>query len=181
MKNNNYKYIIPAFISSFVIVVLFSGLVSSKNFSEQPEVSYLNIEGLKDIDGNYISFDSNFVVHFFATWCSYCKLDVDKFSNYKTPLKGKIVAVSLTDTNETLKNWLNKTNNYNDFYKISIPSGDSDLRKLNIKSYPQTFVIGKDGKVLYHARGELSNKIIEDEIIPKLSVFYRYDRQEPQK
>lgn len=176
MKNNNYKYIIPAFFSSFIIIVLFSGLISSKNFAEQSEVSFLNIQGLRDHEGHDVKFESNFVVHFFATWCSFCKSDIEKFSNYKTSLKGKLIAVSLTDTNETIENWLKKTNNYNDFYKISIPSGDSDLRKLNIRSYPQTFVIGKDGKVLYHARGELSNKIIEDEIIPKLSVLYRHDR-----
>lgn len=172
MKIANYKFLIPAVIASMLIGILLVALVSPKNSIDQADISSLNMSGIQDIYGSPVIINSTVVVHFFASWCVTCKADIEKFAKYGFKTKVPVIAISLTDTPSVLKTFLIKQKLKDVYFRISVPNGDSPLRKLNIKTYPQTFVIGKDGKVLYHAIGELSNKIIEDEILPKFGVLY---------
>ena len=172
MRITRKKYLIPLILASIVIGVLLAALIFPKNSNEQLEISNLDLNGIEDIYGSPISVKSTVVVHFFASWCTICKADMEKFAKYEFREKVPVIAISLTDTPSVLQTWLTKAKLREVYFRISVPNGNSPLRKLNIKTYPQTFVIGKDGKVLYHARGELSNKMIEDEILPKFGVLY---------
>lgn len=171
MNSLRFKLLVPVIISSIVIGIFASTLIFSNKTQDQQPIERLDLSDLKDIYGSDITVKSNVVVHFFASWCPSCKTDLVKFAEYDFKNKVPVIAVSLTDTPSVLQMWLTKAKLRDVYFRICVPSGNSELRKLNIKSYPQTFVIGKDGKVLYHANSVVSNKIIEDEILPKFGFF----------
>lgn len=171
MRIIKHKYLIPSILASMLIGVLLASILFPKSSTDQVEVSYLDISDIEDIYGSPVRVNSTVVVHFFASWCKICKSDMEKFAKYNFREKIPVIAISLTDTPTVLQTWLTKAKLREVYFRISVPSGKSPLRKMHIKTYPQTFVIGKDGKVLYHAKGELSNKMIEDEILPKFGIL----------
>jgi cytochrome c biogenesis protein CcmG/thiol:disulfide interchange protein DsbE len=106
------------------------------------------------------------ILNLWASWCVSCQAEHETMLNLKS--KGyKIYALDVADTPENAKKIIGK--NGNPFYKlISDPKREISI-SLGATGTPETFVIGKDGKVYFHERGMIDNETIEKQIIPILN------------
>lgn len=132
---------------------------------------------VKDLNGQPVNFAEYVtkgqitVVSFFATWCKPCLVELSNIDNvyaeWQEKYKMRLIAVSVDDSRTvakvkpyvTSKNWT---------YDV-LMDNNSDLRRaLNVTNPPTTFLLDKEGKIVYTHTGylegdefELEKKIAE--------------------
>lgn len=125
---------------------------------------------VKDINGqpvNFAEFANNgqiTIVSFWATWCKPCLVELVNIDNvyeeWQEKYKVRLIAVSVDDSRTapkvkplvTSKNWT---------YDVLIDI-NSDLRRaLNVTNPPTTFLIDKQGKIVYTHTGYLEGDELE--------------------
>ena len=134
---------------------------ASKRANAAPDFTVLDDEGnevkLSDYKGNPI------VLNFWATWCSYCKLEMPDFHEaYKKYPDVQFLMVNATDgmheTMSSAKEYINKENYQFDVFF------DTKLEAVNayyVTGFPSTFFIDKDGNLVTRGSGMLDMETIE--------------------
>jgi len=101
---------------------------------------------------------SNLLIHFWATWCSPCEVEFPELVEMIKLLKGntslKIVFVAIDDSPVKVEKFIKKIGL--NAIKDQIQSGQVLLLKDDIKDYrrfgtyklPETFLVGKDNKII---------------------------------
>lgn len=121
---------------------------------------------LTDSSGNEISISSLYgkpmVINFWATWCSYCKIEMPHFQKVYNELGNDVsfVMLNVTDgvreTREKAKKYFSD-NNYNMplFFDDSAKTG---VATLGITGYPTTLFIDSQGNIAAYAAGMISEE-----------------------
>ncbi len=96
------------------------------------------------------------LVNFWATWCAPCVVELPSLKRFAQHYDGKIrvIGVSL-DTSKTHAEILDflKKRELGDFAGYFDPKGDL-AAKLALRGIPTSFLIGKDGHILYRLEGD---------------------------
>lgn len=134
----------------FLILFILAGFVWAQNFSR--------IE-LNDLEGNNFKFSENLnvdatVVTFWATWCLPCQKEHPALQKLKEKYGDRlqIIAIS-TDSPRSMakvKSYA-RTHKY-DFVFLVDPDREA-ASELLVNEIPQTFVLDRSGKVVYHHTG----------------------------
>jgi peroxiredoxin len=160
-----------------ITLLLCFAAFANANDSDTAKSNSLPSVSVKDMNGqsvNFADFANNgqiTIVSFWATWCKPCLVELVNIDNvyeeWQEKYKVRLIAVSVDDSRTapkvkplvTSKNWT---------YDILIDI-NSDLRRaLNVTNPPTTFLIDKQGKIVYTHTGylevdelELEKKIAE--------------------
>jgi len=94
-----------------------------------------------------------YLLNFWATWCPPCRKEVPSMVKLYETFKDKgfeIVAVSVDQGDEVVKNFVaeNKMN-----FTVLWDKDSSISKQYNVFRYPETFIVGRDGKILQHLKG----------------------------
>jgi cytochrome c biogenesis protein CcmG/thiol:disulfide interchange protein DsbE len=163
----------------FTFILFCSALnqLSAKDDDTAKVASTLPAVSVKDLNGqnvNFAEFASNgqiTIVSFWATWCKPCLVELTNIDNvyeeWQKKYNVRLIAVSVDDSRTapkvkplvTSKNWT---------YDFLIDA-NSDLRRaLNVTNPPTTFLLDKNGKIVFTHTGylegdenELEHKIAE--------------------
>ena len=138
------------------IVVIFTTTVFSQTtdstISELPNISLKNIDGE---DVNFSEFGKNgkiTIISFWATWCKPCIRELknvsDLLDEWIEEYDVELVAVSVDDTRNIAKVKPFVSGRGWDFQVLLDPNGDLQ-RAMNVVNPPVTFLIDKDGKIIY--------------------------------
>jgi cytochrome c biogenesis protein CcmG/thiol:disulfide interchange protein DsbE len=153
LKNQNSSIKMKKFLLSVALVTLFSTWAYSQNLGEIT---------LKDINGNNVSLSKYtnsgkiVIFSFWATWCSPCKKELSNISelyeDWKSDYNIEVVAINIDDSRNQAK-----VKPYIDGqgweFPVLLDPNEQLKRTLNFQTVPYTFVLGKDGKVIYQHSG----------------------------
>lgn len=146
------------------LLLLFSTLSFSCDDDTTKVSSSLPSVMVKDLDGKPVNF-AEFagtgqitVVSFFATWCKPCLVELSNidavYEEWKTKYNMRLIAVSVDDS-RTLPKVKPMVVSKNWTYDFLVDM-NSDLRRaLNVTNPPTTFLMDKDGKIVYTHTGYL--------------------------
>ena len=154
-----------------IFVLLLSVSFSLQAQKSLPDVNVKTLEG-KSI--NIKSFAENnkiTVLSFWATWCSPCKRELDAiadiYPDWQDEYDMELVAVTIDDARALAKVKPMVASKGWEYTILSDANGDLQ-RALNFQTVPMTFLLDKDGNVVYTHSGynvgdelELEDKIRE--------------------
>jgi cytochrome c biogenesis protein CcmG, thiol:disulfide interchange protein DsbE len=149
--------------------VLTGELFSQENVWRVPDVE------IKDLKNNSVSastihnLDGPTIISFWATWCKPCILELntikDSYIDWQDETNVKLVAISIDDTRNIGKvGPMARGKGWE--YDIYIDA-NSDLRRaLNVNNVPHTFLLDKEGNIVWQHNGYASGD--EDELYKKV-------------
>jgi peroxiredoxin len=132
---------------------------------------------LKTLDGeavntaDFLKDGKITVVSFWATWCSPCKRELDAISDYyeewQEDYDVQLIAITIDNQRSLAK--VPATIETKGWEYIILSDANQDLmRKLNFQTIPQTFLLDREGNIVYTHNGynsgdefELEDHIIE--------------------
>lgn len=158
------------FLTFAVGLIAMSFTVLDKKF---PALKLKNLDG-KEVDLN-ASFSKNklTVVSYWATWCSPCKKELDAMNElYPSWQKDGIEVIAITiDDIQQLNKVKPLAQQKKWKYTLLSDANKESMRTLNFQSIPQTFVVDKNGNILYTHSGYVAGD--EFELEKKLKSFLK--------
>ena len=109
------------------------------------------------LKGNYT------LINFFASWCTPCRAEHHLFFKIQKEIPELfILGFSHKDDLGDSKKYLEEEGNPYSF--VGIDRDGKIAFDFGVFGLPETFIINKDGKIIYKHTGPLTKKIVEDEI-----------------
>lgn len=155
-----------ACVMLLLLVFCFKGLfinqhvLTSKFINKAvPEIYGQNLSGqqinLKNIKGPYL-------LNVFASWCSSCKYE----HNYWLELSGKykLIGIAYKNSKADLKAWLDLYGN--PYENIILDYHGKQSMQIGVYGTPETFLVGKDGKIKYRHVGSMSEDVWRNKFLP---------------
>ena len=103
------------------------------------------------------------LINFFASWCTPCRAEHHLFFEIKKEIPELfILGFSHKDDLDDSKNYLEEEGNPYTF--VGIDRDGKIAFDFGVFGLPETFIINKNGEIIYKHTGPLTKKIIEDEI-----------------
>ena len=128
-----------------------------------PPFSSINLYDEKEVflsdslKGNYT------LINFFASWCTPCRAEHHLFFKVKKEIPELyILGFSHKDDLDDSKKYLEEEGNPYSF--VGIDRDGKIAFDFGVFGLPETFIINKNGEIIYKHTGPLTKKIIEDEI-----------------
>jgi len=91
--------------------------------------------------------DSVSIVHFFSSWCVYCRVEFPYIIELKAQSKLPIIGIAYKDTQEQIVPWLDHMGN--PFKEVIYDESAKLAYQMGVTSIPQTFVVNQKGKIIY--------------------------------
>jgi len=121
---------------------------------------------LMDLDGNEISLsDFNgkvLILNFWATWCPPCREEIPDFVEVYNEYESKDVQF-IGVSNEDISTLRSFVEDYNINYPILIDNANV-ASKWGINAIPTTFMLDRDGKVIFKNIGMMTREQLENNI-----------------
>jgi thiol-disulfide isomerase/thioredoxin len=128
-------------------------------------------------DKDYLK-DKVTVINFWATWCAACKIElvemVEKFEALTTNPAFQLAFISVDKDAKKAQAWV-RGSGVKDADKVLksvfIDSEFKTAEKLELESFPMTFIVGKDGKILEVVNGFKEGKGQTEALVKKVQTF----------
>ena len=132
----------------------------SKNLPNFSSIGLYNNEEIlmsENLKGKYT------LINFFASWCTPCRAEHHLFFKIKKEIPELyILGFSHKDDLNDSKKYLEEEGNPYSF--VGIDRDGKIAFDFGVFGLPETFIINKDGEIIFKHTGPLTKKIIEDEI-----------------
>jgi thiol-disulfide isomerase/thioredoxin len=152
---------------------IFSFLIITSLFSCQNKASFRDGLAITTLDGEEIELneydDKVIFLNLWATWCAPCIKEMPSIEALSKKFEGKVEFILASNEEiEKIVQFKNKKPFDLDYFKIQ-----NSPESLGVYALPATFIIGKDGNIVFEEKGsrdwnseestELINKILKDE------------------
>jgi cytochrome c biogenesis protein CcmG, thiol:disulfide interchange protein DsbE len=155
-----------------VLLLLSSSFVAFAQNKTFPEAKIKALDGSEvDLKDTY-SKNSYTLISFWATWCGPCKRELDAISelyqSWKTQYGLEVIAVSMDDVRGLAKvPVMVKSKGWE--FKVFSDVNSSLSQMLNFKSIPQSYLVDKNGTILYaHSGYSPGDEFEVEDIIKKV-------------
>ncbi|AAZ24789.1 TlpA disulfide reductase family protein [Colwellia psychrerythraea] len=123
----------------------------------------------RDVNGNDVTLEDNkgkiVVISFWASWCSPCLKELPILEGIQNKVgddKVKVVAINFKENSKQYRRIKNKLSTL----KLTLTHDKRGAigKKFGVKGIPNLFIVGKDGKLLFHKIGygaSSINKIVK--------------------
>lgn len=167
------RYVAPLIVLAILIVVFIKGLDPRRNLNELPspfldkQAPQFDLPNLEDFEQRVSNADYEgevAIVNFWATWCVGCRQEHAFLMELSRENSVPIYGIDWRDERDPALAWLRQLGN------PYVASGfDADARAgidWGVYGAPETFLIGKDGRVLHKHLGPLNRAIWEQDFMP---------------
>lgn len=170
------KFVAPLLFFALLIGVFIKGLDPNRDLKELPspfigkDAPAFDLPKVRNPDERVSSEDyagEVALVNFWATWCVGCRQEHEFLMELSRETEIPIYGIDWRDQRDPAISWLDQLG---DPYIASGFDEDS-VTGINWGVYgaPETFLIGKDGRVLYKHLGPLSRSVWETEFVPLIT------------
>ena len=163
---------IPIFILTIICIFFLLFIVFDKDANNPPsallnkDLPRFSTKNLFDSNENFTSddlFGKYTLINFFASWCTPCRAEHHLFFEIKNKIPELfILGFSHKDNLDDSKKYLKDEGNPYSF--VGIDRDGKIAFDFGVFGLPETFIINKNGKIIYKHTGPLTKKIVEDEI-----------------
>ena len=140
-------------------------IVPSNLIDEQtPHFQLKKVGGYPVFDPNDLKKKEIKIVNFFATWCGPCKVEHPQLMELSNSFR--VYGIAKKDNSKDIIKWLK---NYgNPFDKLGLDNDGISSIEWGVYGLPETFIINKDGKILYKHIGPIMKNDLE-----KINSFFK--------
>ena len=133
-------------------------IVPSNLIDEQtPHFQLKKVGGYPVFDPNDLKKKEIKIVNFFATWCGPCKVEHPQLMELSNSFR--VYGIAKKDNSKDIIKWLK---NYgNPFDKLGLDNDGISSIEWGVYGLPETFIINKDGKILYKHIGPIMKNDLE--------------------
>ena len=160
MRKISFLILLPPFIFFALAALFFLGMKQSDNDKLAstligklpPDISEIGLEGFTILKNQMLMNGEVVLVNFWASWCPPCRAEHPTLSELSE--SGiKIYGVNFKDRPENAVRFLEQHGNPFDAI-VSDTDGRAGLN-WGVTGLPETFIIGREGKILYRFAGPL--------------------------
>ena len=108
------------------------------------------------------------VLNFWASWCGPCKDEAPVLERWHRRMKrdgGTVVGVDVLDVTSDAERFIRE-------YRLTYPqlrdADGSELERFEVRGYPETVVVDRDGRIAATARGPVNDRFFSQEVAPLL-------------
>ena len=167
------RYLLPLVVLGALIIVFMKGLDPERNLNELPspfldkQAPTFDLPNVRNLDERVTSSDYEgelALVNFWATWCVGCRQEHDFLMQLSREQSIPIYGIDWRDQRGPALQWLDQLG---DPYVASGFDADASTGiNWGVYGAPETFLIGKDGTVLYKHLGPLDRATWEEHFVP---------------
>ena len=169
---NRAILIIPLIGLVIICLFFFIFILLEKNPNDPPSAllnknvpffSYINLYDKEEVFLSDSLKGKYTLINFFASWCTPCRAEHHLFFKIKKEIPELfILGFSHKDDLDDSKKYLEEEGNPYSF--VGIDRDGKIAFDFGVFGLPETFIINKNGEIIYKHTGPLTKKIIEDEI-----------------
>jgi cytochrome c biogenesis protein CcmG/thiol:disulfide interchange protein DsbE len=104
------------------------------------------------------------VVNIFASWCAPCTAELPMLKKLSQVKGVKVYGIAWHDQDEALKTWIKKYSP--PFADIGNDSDGRTAIAFGIRGVPESFFIDRNGSILYHQAGIITEEDLQRTILP---------------
>ncbi len=141
-----------------LFTVLFISLIVVVSFAQKtvPDIEVKTLEGKSVSIQEYLKDGKATVISFWATWCSPCKKELntisDVYEEWQEEYNMKLLAITI-DNSRAIRKVKPMVDGFQWEFEV-LSDVNEDLKKaMNFQTVPQTFVVDKDGNIVYSHSG----------------------------
>ena len=163
-----FSLIIIIIFLSFCFVVFYKGLDNSNTYAPKiGDKKTVPIFEAKDFNSNiYIDSEKIFeedifyIVNIWASWCVPCRTEHPLLMELSKNQSVKLIGLNYRDKLDNAKNFINEFGN--PYSQIIIDSNGTLSVEFGAYGVPETFIIGKNKKIIKKFIGPINNDIVEE-------------------
>ncbi len=106
------------------------------------------------------------LVNVFASWCVSCNIEHPQLMKLAKSGRVPIYGLNWKDTDENARNWL--AQHGNPYTQVGKDPDGRVAVELGITGAPESWLLDKNGTVIYHLAGPLTESIIDYELLPRI-------------
>jgi len=140
----------------FLTSIFFCTTIALGQEKSLPNIDVKTLQG-KTINIQDLENDGNpMVISFWATWCKPCKKELNTiaevYDDWQDETGVKLIAISIDDTRSMSKvaPYVNSSD-WN--YEVYLDSNSDLKRAMGVSTVPHTFLINKEGKIVWNHKG----------------------------
>lgn len=158
------QFLRSIFVSLIVMIIAFDIQAQDKTRT-LPDVDVKDLTGKMVKSSSLLNTNGLTIIDFWATWCKPCILELDNISDqyprWQKETGVKIIAISIDDARNAAKvapfvkgrDWT---------YEVYIDENSDFKRALNVGNIPHTFLLNKQGEIIWQHNSYASGD--EDEL-----------------
>lgn len=142
-----------------------AGTFTSRMVGKTPENFSLPVLGESDRNGGPEQWKGHVtIVNVFASWCTACVIEHPVLLELKKKSGVPIVGIVWRDKPETILDFFLKHGN--PFETVLLDETGISTTRLALSGVPETFVIGKDGRIAYNRKMGLTEDEVNNVLLP---------------
>jgi|TARA_B110001452_G_scaffold238221_1_gene218584 cytochrome c biogenesis protein CcmG, thiol:disulfide interchange protein DsbE len=167
MKNKFHLFIIIIFFS-FCFVVFYKGLNNSNTYEPRIKIKKdIPIFEAKDFNSStytnskkIFKEDTFYILNIWASWCKPCRTEHPLLMELSKNQSAKLIGLNYKDNLTNAKNFINEFGN--PYSQIIVDSDGTLSIEFGAYGVPETFIIGKNKKIIKKFAGPINKKIVEE-------------------